>query len=218
MWPPGCRAVGTPVAIWICVGISFLSAVANVPLMWVDGCSAPKKPVPKERRPLLGEDEEVVNKILAGEFVETEILDGINEQRFLKGQPYLFVRPRPYEDEKDELESLRKRTKADFLYHQRKTRGYLQMLNDEQNDLAALCNQYNSSMRPTNEAEVESINSEVGRWFISYLKVKRVDSSPEKLALIQTCILFLEGQRLCPPHGLDADQGADHASVPTCVR
>mmetsp|Transcript_16172 Transcript_16172/g.36970 ORF Transcript_16172/g.36970 Transcript_16172/m.36970 type:complete len:688 (-) Transcript_16172:1697-3760(-) len=163
--------LGTPVAIWICVAISFLSAFANVPLMWVDGCNVPKKPVPMERRPLLGEDEEVVQKILKGEWVDTEILDQVNEERFLKGRPYLFVRPRPYEDEKHELDLLRKRTKSDFLYHQRKTREYLCMLNERSSDdLATLCNQYNLSMRPTNEDEVESINSDVGKWFISYLK------------------------------------------------
>ena len=207
----------TPVAIWICVAISFISAFINVPLIWVDGCSVPKKPVPKERRPLLGEDEEVVQKILRGEWVDTEILEEINEQRFLKGQPYLFVRPKPYEEEKDELDLLRKRTKADFLFHQRKTREYLQTLN-EQDDLAALCNQYNSSMRPTNEDEVESINSEVGKWFVSYLKVMREGSSfplLKKLALIN---LRLDGQWLFPPHGLDADQGADHARIPSCFR
>ncbi|EJK69259.1 hypothetical protein THAOC_09493, partial [Thalassiosira oceanica] len=169
--PPDRRDIGTPVAIWICVAISFLSAFANVPLMWVDGCNVPKKPVPMERRPLLGEDEEVVQKILKGEWVDTEILDQVNEERFLKGRPYLFVRPRPYEDEKHELDLLRKRTKSDFLYHQRKTREYLCMLNERSSDdLATLCNQYNLSMRPTNEDEVESINSDVGKWFISYLK------------------------------------------------
>lgn len=206
--PPDRRDIGTPVAIWICVAISFLSAFANVPLMWVDGCNVPKKPVPMERRPLLGEDEEVVQKILKGEWVDTEILDQVNEERFLKGRPYLFVRPRPYEDEKHELDLLRKRTKSDFLYHQRKTREYLCMLNERSSDdLATLCNQYNLSMRPTNEDEVESINSDVGKWFISYLKVMRgfFDPSLQIPALINTDMLRLEGQRLRPSHGLDAD-------------
>ena len=44
--------LGTPVAIWICVAISFLAALINVPLIWVPGCNIPPKPVAKESRPL----------------------------------------------------------------------------------------------------------------------------------------------------------------------
>ena len=61
--------LGTPVAIWICVAISFLAALINVPLIWVPGCNMPPKPVAKESRPLRGEDREMVEKALRGEWV-----------------------------------------------------------------------------------------------------------------------------------------------------
>ena len=48
--------LGTPTAIWICVGVSFLAAAINAPLIWVKGCNIPIKPLPKELRPLKGED------------------------------------------------------------------------------------------------------------------------------------------------------------------
>ena len=61
--------LGTPVAIWICVAISFLAALINVPLIWVPGCNTPQKPVAKASRPLRGEDREMVEKALRGEWV-----------------------------------------------------------------------------------------------------------------------------------------------------
>ena len=61
--------LGTPVAIWICVAISFLAALINVPLIWVPGCNKPQKPVAKASRPLRGEDREMVEKALRGEWV-----------------------------------------------------------------------------------------------------------------------------------------------------
>lgn len=122
---------GTPVAIWICIGISFLAAFMNMPLLWVTGCNVPPKSRPAEAKPLRGEDKEMVEKALRGEWIPAQALEEINAQRYRDGQPYLIIHPRSYEDEKHELAVLRKRAKKDFFFHQQKTREYLHQVSDE---------------------------------------------------------------------------------------
>ena len=95
-------------------------------------------------------------------------MEYINEQRFRNGEPYLLIHPRAYEDEKAELPVLRKRAKKDFLFHQNKSKEYLHEVNTTE-DLASLCNQINASMNAADPNEVESINREMGEWFIDYL-------------------------------------------------
>lgn len=72
-----------------------------------------------------GEDTDLVEKALRGEWIPLEQLESINEQRFRNGQPYLLIHPRKYEDEKDELPLLRKRAKKDFLFQQTRLKAYL---------------------------------------------------------------------------------------------
>eukprot|EP00984_Skeletonema_dohrnii_P013157 scaffold5430_cov78-Skeletonema_dohrnii-CCMP3373.AAC.3 len=50
---------GTPTAIWICIAISFIAALINIPLIWVKGCNIPAKPRTGEKKPLKGEDKEM---------------------------------------------------------------------------------------------------------------------------------------------------------------
>ena len=160
--------LGTPTAIWICVGVSFLAAAINAPLIWVKGCNIPIKPLPKELRPLKGEDKDLVEKALRGEWIPLEELESINEQRFRNGQPYLLIHPRKYEDEKDELPLFRKRAKKDFLFQQTRLKTYLHEINNT-DDINALCEQVNSSMKSGVQTEVEEINRDIGEWFKDYL-------------------------------------------------
>jgi len=163
--------LGTPTAIWICVGISFLAALINVPLIWVKGCNVPEKPRPKELRPLRGEDKEMVEKALKGEWIPAEELEYINKERYENGQPYLLIHPRRYEDEKEELAVLRKRAKKDFLFHQSQTKEYLNQFNSTEDiqQIQQVCDKVNTSMQASDPNEVDEINRQVGEWFISYL-------------------------------------------------
>ena len=160
--------MGTPTAVWICIGISFLAAAINVPLIWVNGCSVPKKPRPKEARPLRGEDKELVEKALRGEWIPLEDLEAINEQRFRNRQPYLLIHPRKYQDEKDELPLLRKRAKKDFLFQQTRLKMYLNEINTT-DQISSLCDQVNSSIKASDSAEAKEINRDIGEWFKDYL-------------------------------------------------
>mmetsp|Transcript_5869 Transcript_5869/g.16515 ORF Transcript_5869/g.16515 Transcript_5869/m.16515 type:complete len:589 (+) Transcript_5869:195-1961(+) len=159
---------GTPVAIWICIAISFGAGLINVPLMFVKGCCIPPKAKTDDKRPLRGEDKELVERALRGEWVPAKDLEELNEDRFNKGQPYLVIHPRKYQDEKDDLLNLRRRAKDDFLYHRNKTKEYLAKINTTE-DLAALCEQANQSMAGANEDEVKDIGRELGEWFAEYI-------------------------------------------------
>lgn len=180
---------GTPTAIWVCVGISLIAALINVPLIWVKGCSVPPKPRPPELRPLRGEDKEMVERALRGEWIPAEELDAINEHRFDTGQPYLIVRPRSYEDEKIELPFLRRRAKKDFLYNQKKIKEYLHSVNTAE-DLPTICDRINSSMRAQDEDEVAAVNQEIGQWVMNYLKdsgyAPQIDTTMIKQAIMST--------------------------------
>ena len=160
--------LGTPVAIWICVSISLLAALVNIPLMYVPGCNVPAKPCPAELKPLKGEDKEMVEKALRGEWIPADVLEAINSHRFETGQPYLIIHPRSYAEEKDQLPLLRKRAKEDFLFHQTKTKEYLHAIN-EHDDVPSICDQINAGVQASDPDERDEINREIGKWFTDYL-------------------------------------------------
>lgn len=161
----------------------------NLPLIWVKGCNIPPKPVPAERRPLRGEDRELIERALRGEHIPAEALEAINEDRFNNGQPYLIIRPRAYADEKDELPLLRKRAKKDFLFHQQKTKEYLHYINKAkaENEISSLCDRINMSMEG-DAAEVEASQQELGKWFADYMSdngyALQMDSTMIKQAIM----------------------------------
>mmetsp|Transcript_15845 Transcript_15845/g.23536 ORF Transcript_15845/g.23536 Transcript_15845/m.23536 type:complete len:698 (+) Transcript_15845:100-2193(+) len=161
---------GTPTAIWICIAISFIAALINIPLIWVKGCNIPAKPRTGEKKPLKGEDKEMVEKALRGEWIPAEALEEIQEERYNNKQPYLVVPVRSYAEEKDELKVLRKRAKEDFIYYQRKNNEYLHRYNTlPASERRAFCDQINRSSEVSNQDEVDAANADVGKWFADYL-------------------------------------------------
>ena len=57
-------ATTTDTAIWTGIGISWLAAVINTPLMWRKAFGPAKKPVPKDKRPLAGENTDLIGEAL----------------------------------------------------------------------------------------------------------------------------------------------------------
>ncbi|KAL7503956.1 hypothetical protein ACHAXN_001686 [Cyclotella atomus] len=64
--------LGASVANRICAGVSFLSAAIN-------GCNIPTKPVPKELRPLKGEDTDLVEKALLNSSMRSGVPTEVEE-------------------------------------------------------------------------------------------------------------------------------------------
>ena len=134
------------------------------------GCNIPAKPRTGEKKPLKGEDKEMVEKTLRGEWIPAEALEEIQEERYNNKQPYLVVPVRSYAEEKDELKVLRKRAKEDFIYYQRKNNEYLHRYNTlPASERRAFCDQINRSSEVSNQDEVDAANADVGKWFADYL-------------------------------------------------
>ncbi len=134
------------------------------------GCNIPAKPRTDEKKPLKGEDKEMVEKALRGEWIPAEVLEEIQNERYRNKQPYLVVPIRSYEDERDELKELRKRAKEDFIYHRKKTNEYLNIFNSlPAHERRAFCDQINRSFEGANQEEVDATNAAVGKWFADYL-------------------------------------------------
>ena len=75
-------------------------------MIWEKGCNAPEKPYTEEKKPLKGEDKEMVEKALRGEWIPANVLEEIQEQRYRNKQPYLVIPVHSYEEERDELQEL----------------------------------------------------------------------------------------------------------------
>lgn len=103
-----------------------------------------------------------------GEWIPAEELDYINEQRFHNDQPYLLIHPRRYEDEKAELQILRKQAKKDFLFQSAQYKKHLHKIS-EAGDLSTICDQVNRSATSGEQDEKDEINREIGQWFSDYL-------------------------------------------------
>ena len=58
-------AIGLTTTLWICIGISIAAAIVNAPLMWVQVLK-PRRKVYEYDHALAFDDEEVIQKLLAG--------------------------------------------------------------------------------------------------------------------------------------------------------
>jgi len=75
--------------IWICVGVSFGAALINLPLVFVKALKRPPKLKPQYSRALKGEDDEIIEQALRGEWVPARYLHEINKKRFDEGKQLL---------------------------------------------------------------------------------------------------------------------------------
>uniref|UniRef100_A0A6T7JU88 Major facilitator superfamily (MFS) profile domain-containing protein n=1 Tax=Attheya septentrionalis TaxID=420275 RepID=A0A6T7JU88_9STRA len=166
-------ATSTSVAIWTCVGVSLFAAVVNVPLLFRDGLGPPKKvkQMPDEgHRGLVGEDDELVEKVLRGEYVPVSMVDQLNEERIKLGKQLLVQRYGQYSDNTTgDLEKLRQNAKSDFKHLLRRKELFVGDLNKGE-ARAAVCERINAAMNRLDENDITEANQELGVWFTDYLK------------------------------------------------
>jgi hypothetical protein len=103
----------------------------NTPLLFKKGLGPTPKQKPDFGRPLKGEDKDLVEKALAGEYIPASVLDELNEARIKNGQPLLLVHYGKYadDDEKGVLYNLRQNAKADFRHLMTRREMYIGDLN-----------------------------------------------------------------------------------------
>ena len=163
--------VSTNAAVFIGLGVSLVAAAVNAPLMWKKGMGRPEPPKePAYKRVMKGEEADIVERALRGSWISQEALTAINDQRETKHQPYLYIHPRPYAEEKDQLALVRKEAQTDFQFALRRTDGILGAIarGQPQRPLDEACKQANKALAANSE-EANQINTEVGQWFADYL-------------------------------------------------
>jgi hypothetical protein len=163
-------AAGTNAAIWTGIGVSFLAALVNSPLMFRKGFGKKPKKLPPELRPLTGEDDEIVNKILRGEYVDPLTVNQLNWARMERGDPLLVVHPKPYSEDREHLAELKHRAVDDFRSRQEHLEELLSKFSDPsfKANLPEMCNKVNSSLT-ANPETIDEVHRELGQWFGDYL-------------------------------------------------
>lgn len=167
-------SAGTPTAIWICVGVSFLAALINAPLMLRPGMGPTPKPIPEELRPLDFEDADIVEKAIQGEWIPLSVLSKIKQKRRLEGKRLPLLHAKKYAQEKEEgkIVNIRMHAEEDYRYLHHLTIEWLKAWNNAEEctmeKKQALCDSFNVS-RQADKKEIEEVNSEIGQWAVDYL-------------------------------------------------
>ncbi len=117
-WVFGLLADATSTNAAIITGICFSigAALANAPLMRhpLMRKQAPKPP--PQKRIFKGEDEEIVQKMLSGSYIDPELALEIAKHRAMSGKPMVVPRVRPYAEDKETLDKLAKEASAAFEF------------------------------------------------------------------------------------------------------
>ena len=164
-------ATTTNISIWTGIGVSFLAGAINAPLMWRPEMGPPPKKVPSELRPLPGEDEDMVERALAGSYIEPGVLFSINRNRAKEGKHYIVPKVTSYEEEKDKLEQLLASARAHYEFKHRIHDAALAELSDPESsvDKQEICDLLNKAMKGDPDVMAER-TTELGQWIGDYLQ------------------------------------------------
>jgi len=170
--------IGLTTTLWICIGISFAAAVVNAPLMLVKVLQ-PRKKVHEYDHALAFDDEDVVKKLLGGEWVPPEKRWQINQKRMLKGHSFIVQDYVSYADEKANLCDMKRHAKADFEFYGKQMLSHLEgdCLADE-DKRERLVRMIKKSRAPSSKQE--ELKRELGEWFADYMVDAgyQIDESP----------------------------------------
>jgi hypothetical protein len=160
----------TDTAIWTGVGISVMAALINTPLMFHKGFGPAEKKTPPSKRPLPGEDLDLVEKALAGEIVSPEELWLVNISRMKNHQPAIVARVKPYEDEKEDLGALLSSAEEAFQARVNVQNHILAEIADPDSglELQELCDMVNDTLKGDAEM-INGTNADLGQWVADYL-------------------------------------------------
>lgn len=157
--------LGVPETLWFCVGISVLASLVNSPLMFAP---ALKRKEPLDYQQAMGlEDQDMVDRALRGDWVPAKFIDDLNFARFHKGLPFLQIPVKPYDEEKETLNILRRHAREDFEYHRVTMHNILAELDDPAKKVENV-SLLKKVMPP--EEEKEKNADDMGKWFATYMK------------------------------------------------
>jgi hypothetical protein len=179
-------ATSTNTAIWTGVGISVAAALCNAPLMFRPEMGRVIEKPPAAKRPLEFDDEELANLLLKGEFVPPDQQFELNRKRAAHNKPFIVPGIKPYEQEKDELDELRKHAKEVFYFNRDVRDQILSEIAEKQDekeveDFCAMLNAYQKAKpEVTDEA-----TRELGQWIGDYLADNGYNPQTQSLVIKQ---------------------------------
>jgi hypothetical protein len=159
--------IGTATTIWITVGVSFSACLVNFPLLFSSVLKR-KKTVPDYSRHLKGEDKDIIERALAGEWVPAKVLHEINIQRVKTGHHFLAIPPRTFEEDQPIIRDIKKNAQEDFLFFKSDIAEFLgsaDMDNDEKRrEITAKVKEARLS-----DEDRDLYTKGMGAWFADYL-------------------------------------------------
>jgi hypothetical protein len=170
--------IGTETTIWITVGVSLLAVLTNSPLLFEKGLKR-KKTVPDYSRHLKGEDKDIVERALAGEWIPANLLREINIRRANTGHHFLAIPPRTFEEDKPILREIKKNAQADFAFFKSDIASFIGSADMNDTETRRQIAEKVKAAR-ISEKERELFSKEMGSWFADYLVVAgySVEESP----------------------------------------
>jgi hypothetical protein len=180
-------AVGTNPAIWTGVAISFLAALINLPLMFRKGFGGTPKKVHKSSKPLPGEEAELVEKVLRGEYVPQKQLDELNKARAMKGDPAIIAKVSPYEEDKERFDEMRQQALETFGYRKARHDRILAALGDPKHkeDVDTFIEQMNTAIINVDPELKKEVHDDLGKWFADYLEDNGYAAHAQSLVIKQ---------------------------------
>ena len=202
-------SAGTEVAIWTGFGVSLGAAAINAPLIFVPGMGPPPKKLGKEERPMKWEDQEVVEKLLQGEYVPGAVRDKINEERNRKGLPFLVAKPGTYEHDREQLQTLQRLANEEFRYETQRNHNILHEIAEQQGSpelqtkLEDALEKVNASLAMVGDEQTDQAYSELGQWFADHVRASGYYAHVNQVLMKQMImsafpVLLADDEKLTP--------------------
>jgi len=134
------------------------------------GFGPSKRKPPTSKRPLLGEDKEMVERALAGEFVDPQELWLINVARAKNKKSAIIPKVKPYSEDKEDLDTLNSHAEETFLARADIQNRILAEIAkpDRDKDIQEFCDMVNYAAAGDPEV-VKETNDQLGQWVADYL-------------------------------------------------
>lgn len=166
-------ATSTNTAIWTGIGISIGAALCNTPLTCRREMGKPIERPPVYKRILPGEDEDIVQKTLDGEFVSPDLLFELNRQRIHDKKTFLIPKVKPYEEDKDSLPELAQHAGETFRFRRDMRDRILQKMAEGKEDtekVEEFCELINLAQGKLADTEgKKEAEQDMGQWIADYL-------------------------------------------------
>lgn len=155
------------IAVWVTIGVSFLAAVGNAPLMFHKALGPTRKK--KETEALIEYDEETEKRLRRGSWIPPALLHQLNDERIKNGQPLLVQHFGTYEKDKPKLGMLRKYARDSYEAFSKSNYEHLAHIATHREDIKEITDMLAKSTQ-ADQDEVDQVYDELGKWFTDHLR------------------------------------------------